>query len=119
MSAESPAIVPVRLVNGADVFASLLVEELAEDEPFVAGGAGSEAALGETLPKMPSRKMQTPAIDRHGDRLCVGFCWDVSTQSRFRICGASRTEVFQRPRDDGAVRDVSERRAKCLCDGLE
>jgi len=85
-----------------DVFASPLSEELAEDEPFVAGGAGSEAALDETLPKRPSRKMQSPAIDRHADRLCVRFRWDFSTQSLFsdllrksNVCCASRTRVIQ------------------------
>ena len=85
MPAESPAIVPVRVVNGADVFASPLVEELAEDEPFVADGAGSEAALDDTLPHRPSRRAQRPAIDRHADRLCVGFRWDFSTQSLFKF----------------------------------
>ena len=83
------------LTAGVDAFASPLSAELADDEPFVFGEAGSEAKLDETFPQRPSRKRQTPAIDRYADRLCVGFRWDFSTQFRFRIFCASRTRVIQ------------------------
>jgi hypothetical protein len=106
LSAESPAIVPVTLTTGVDVFASPLAGELAEDEPFVAGGAGSEAALDETLPKRPSRKMQRPAIDRHADRLCVGFRWDFSTQSLVRFIAQVERGSFNDRSTTAAESDV-------------